>query len=592
MFHSRIVVAAASAALIFPAAAAYANQPARQGESNREPGSNDLTVTLITGDQVILPGGEIDGAWVQSGEGRDDVIFDIDTSGDGLRVIPDDAVELLVADRVDPRLFDVGRLVDYGYDDIARDNLPIIAGETQLAPTAGLLDGLLQDVGVLVTDTLSALDMSTAEVSKDDAEDLWDTVVQGGIDRLWLDGKRRPMLDDSVPQIRAGAAHSKGLDGSGVTVAVLDTGIDTTHPDLKGKVAKTKNFTKERGDQMGHGTHVASILAGSGSASDGLYSGVAPGVRLLNAKVCSIDACSESSILAGMQWATVDEKARVVNFSLGDDDEPGVDPLEEATNRLTKKTGALFVAAAGNGARDGVPVISPASADAALAVGAVDDRGRLASFSARGPRVGDGALKPDITAPGVAIVAAKAKGVNARRPVGTRYQRINGTSMATPHVSGAAAILAQAHPTWKAKELKAALMQSARPNPSLSPYEQGAGLVDIAAALKVSVLAEPASVEVAAPRQGGSNAVALTYRNLTGNTAIVRLSVTDVVAGETLPASDVARVRDRSLVIPAHRMAKTVVVVTAADGNKRYMGHVTARVGRDSIATPLVIEPS
>ncbi|GAB3877487.1 hypothetical protein GCM10029964_026670 [Kibdelosporangium lantanae] len=106
-----------------------------------------------------------------------------------------------------------------------------------------------------------------------------------------------------------------------------------------------------------------------------------------------------------MQWA-VDQGAKIVNLSLGAPDEPGIDPLEEAVNELSK-TGTLFVIAAGNSGGDET-VGSPGSADAALTVGAVDRQDNLAPFSSRGPRTGDGAIKPDITAPGVGIVAAKA----------------------------------------------------------------------------------------------------------------------------------------------------------------------------------------
>src|SRR6185369_1071830 len=137
--------------------------------------------------------------------------------------------------------------------------------------------------------------------------------------------------------------------------------------------------------------------------------------------------------------------------------------------------GALFVVAAGNSGADH-SVQTPSSADAALAVGAVDGADALAPFSSRGPRDGDYALKPDLTAPGVDITAARSKDAELGRP-GEQYVTLSGTSMATPHVAGAAAILAQRRPDWDAATLKAALMGSARPNPATGVFGQGAGRV-------------------------------------------------------------------------------------------------------------------
>jgi hypothetical protein len=138
----------------------------------------------------------------------------------------------------------------------------------------------------------------------------------------------------------------------------------------------------------------------------------------------------------------VTKHAHIVNLSLGSPDGPGTDPIEDAVNRLSADYGALFVIAAGNNgrSRDGTGTLdSPGSAEAALAVGAVDRDDGLAAFSSRGPRIGDFGVKPEITAPGVGIVAARAalERPAIGEPVGTAYQRLSGTSMATPHVAGA-----------------------------------------------------------------------------------------------------------------------------------------------------------
>jgi hypothetical protein len=246
---------------------------------------------------------------------------------------------------------------------------------------------------------------------------------------------------------------------------------------------------------------------------------------------------SQSGILAGMQWA-VDQGAKVVNMSLGAKDSSGIDPLEDAVDRLSAEHGTLFVVAAGNeGATGDSTVGSPGSADTALTVGAVDDADALASFSSTGPRVGDAAVKPDVTAPGVHIAAARATGTAlcdkacvqpGDGPVDDNYTSASGTSMATPHVAGAAALLAEAHPDWSGEQLKRALMASARPGADRGAFQQGAGRVDVAAAMRESVTSEPASLSfgLATFPHGDDAPVGktLTYHNSGDNDLVLDLT--------------------------------------------------------------------
>jgi subtilisin family serine protease len=447
------------------------------------------TVTLITGDQVtVFPSG---GHSVTRGPGRSEVSFFTDYTAGQLSVIPNDAAKLLRAGRLDERLFNITDLIEQGYDD-QRTELPLIviteaSGEAFAGARARFSPSTTAQIREL--SELNAIALHERRVAAPkfwkkltSGRDAHDLTLAPGIAQVWLDGIRQPLLDESVPQIGAPAMWRAGYTGKGVTVAVLDTGVDPSHPDLAGRVAVSESHLddEDETDFVGHGTHVASIIAGSGAASDGRYRGVAPEARLVAGKVCAVRGCPESAILTGMRWAAGDQHATVVNMSLGGPDSPRLDPLEQAVEILTARYGTLFVVGAGNSGKDS-SVNSPASAPSTLAVGAIDSSDALAYFSSRGPVLDEDGLKPDITAPGVDIMAAR--GPSSDLP-GTLYVELSGTSMATPHVAGAAALLAQQHPDWAAQDLKATLMASATPNPSIGVYAQGAGQVDLVRAVR------------------------------------------------------------------------------------------------------------
>ena len=402
--------------------------------------------------------------------------------------------------------------------------------------------------------------------------------------KVWLDRTLRTSLDQSVPQIGAPAAWQAGLTGKGVTVAVLDSGVDDTHPDLAGQVVGTENFTQDPvTDTAGHGTHVASTIAGKGVTG---YRGVAPDAKLLNGKVCNdFGGCQESDVLAGIEWA-VAQRAKVVNLSLGGPGGDETDPLEEAIARYGRDT--LFVVAAGNHGGY-ASVDSPGTAPAALTVGAVDRDDSLADFSGQGPAPG-GAIKPDLTAPGVGIVAARASASDPQEPVGDRYARMSGTSMATPHVAGTAALLVQQHNTWSAAELKSALTSAAEPNPGLTAYEQGAGRVDAARVIGQTVTAETSGLSFGTARWPHADdepvSRTLSYRNAGTEPVTLRLAPGfEAPAGAlTLSASQVT--------VPAGGSAAVQVVSNTAHAgpDRLYSGRITATAGATRIVVPLVVD--
>lgn len=446
-------------------------------------------VTLVTGDSVELTDDGLGHrALAVRAAPRPDgapVVFETIGSRDDYFVIPSDVEPYLAAGVLDRSLFDVADLVREGMT----DSLSLIVdypGELDRSTLAGRTSTL---PGVVRTMPVPTTSMAGVRVSAERAADFWAAVAPrtspatralgGGIARITLDRTIRPVLDQSVPQIGAPDAWAAGLDGTGVTVGVVDTGADVSHPDLAGAVVASANFTDEPDvtDGSGHGTHVASTIVGSGKASGGRYKGVAPGAKLVVAKVFDAsESASESQVMAGMEWAAT-HGARIVNLSLGGAPTDGTDPISALVDELTARTGTLFVVASGNLGGDR-SVTSPGAATAALTVGAVDKQDGLADFAGKGPRLGDAAVKPEIVAPGVAITAARAAGTAMGSPVDAFYTTASGTSMATPHVAGAAAILAEQHPDWPASRLKDALVSTAR-DVGRRWYEQGAGRVDV-----------------------------------------------------------------------------------------------------------------
>ena len=323
------------------------------------------------------------------------------------------------------------------------------------------------------------------------------------VKKVWPSRVMRKSLAESVPLINAPLVweleDSEGnlIQGDGIDVAIVDTGIDYTHPDLGGclgeecKVVAGYDFVNEDNDPMdgdGHGTHVAGIVAGVGEG----YTGVAPNVRLHAYKVLDDNGSGfDSDIIQALEYAidpdgdpSTDDRVDVLNMSLGGGGDAN-DLLSQATDAAVA-AGIVVVVAAGNSGNYGdIPVTSPASARDAITVASSTKEDTLSYFSSKGPMNDEGYLKPEVTAPGSDISAPYLNhGISS----------LSGTSMASPHVAGVAALMKQLHPEWTPSDIKKRLM-AGTVDLGLDPFSQGTGRVDAPAAVNAEIVAPQGALD-------------------------------------------------------------------------------------------------
>ncbi len=603
-FAAALVAVMVTPVVAYSAASPPTVTPAPAGGARPAP----VTVTLITGDKVKVtrrsdgpPLVDVVRAPGATGSVR------VATERGHTYVYPDEAVAYVATGRLDRQLFDVTQLIDLGYDDARSSELPLIVTHTK--DSAALRADRPPLPGAETTLSLPSVRGAAVRARRAEATTFWSALTgagqppsaraegtpkaavtprfTAGIDKVWLDGKAKATLADTTAQIGAPAAWAAGGTGAGVRVAVLDSGVDPTHPDLADRVVASQSFVpgEEVVDRNGHGTHTASTLSGTGAASGGKERGVAPGADLVVGKVLDdTNSGPISGIIAGMEWAARTQRAKVISMSLG----VGVwhtqdDPLSQAVNLLSAETGALFVIAAGNSGQSPYSVSAPGTADAALTVGAVDASDHLAGFSSAGPRTGDDGLKPDLTAPGVDVLAARSQYMNG----GEGYYRVeSGTSMATPHVAGAAVLLAQKHPEWTGRQIKDALMSTSVPTPDYTPYQAGTGRLDVAAAYLRDQIVATGSVDAGlVPWSPGTQRQPIkreiTYTNTTGSPLTLELTV----APGGSPARAFTLAADH-VTVPA-RGTSTVGVTVDPDGLAagQYAAQVRARHASGDVHT-------
>lgn len=355
-----------------------------------------------------------------------------------------------------------------------------------------------------------------------------------GVESVSLDRPMAGALDLTAAVVGAGWVYDNlALDGTGIGVAIVDSGVARSHNDLApARVAHFADFVRLRTqayDGYGHGTHVAGIIAGSGQDSGGARRGIAPGAHLVILKTLDEEGRGYISNAVGAIDYAIQHRAafniRVVNLSVaaGVYESYRTDPLALAAARAVD-AGIVVVTAAGNLGRgpDGEPqhggVTAPGNAPWVLTVGAASHNGTadraddsVAAFSSLGPSSIDFVEKPDLVAPGmdIASLADPESTLFLRRPAarvwGTvpsdqeTYLSLSGTSMAAPVVAGAVAVMLQANPALSPATVKAVLRMTADPLDGASPRAQGAGLLNMRAAVALAASLAGTAVTEADP---------------------------------------------------------------------------------------------
>ncbi|MBU5294424.1 S8 family peptidase [Anaerosalibacter bizertensis] len=362
----------------------------------------------------------------------------------------------------------------------SREELPVIVQGKNYSK----LNNLIFDMSGEVRSSLPLIGGIACKLS---TESIYRLAEDIDIDYISFDSKVFALLDIASASVEANLPHRRGYTGEGVTVAIIDTGT-SPHSDLlvpNERIVGFKDFVNNRSspyDDNGHGTHIAGIIAGSGYSSNGKYTGIAPKANILPIKALDENGSGNTSdIIKAISWAIETKNqynTKIINLSLGSpvNNPCSKDPLCKATKEATDN-GLVVVVAAGNSGPSKKSILSPGISPNVITVGAVDDKrtpntsdDTIASFSSRGPTK-EGLNKPDIVAPGVNIMSLSNTKQNG-------YTSLSGTSMATPVISGAIALLLEKENNLSPNEIKRRLAKSCI---DLKEYkeDQGSGMISL-----------------------------------------------------------------------------------------------------------------
>jgi serine protease AprX len=413
---------------------------------------------------------------------------------------PQPDASALVAAKIDPGLVHDAAVAP-------GSTLHVIVRET--VPSTDAAERLVRGLGGTVTAELPIIDSFAATVP---APSMVSLARSDAVAKVWGDGQIH------MSSSNTSAYNSQGpntnwrqsirlnqvdgtYDGTGVTVALLDTGI-TPSADLGNRVLARVDMTPDHDgfDLYGHGTHLSGIIAGDGASSSGQWKGVAPGANLVSVKVAGADGSTDVSVvIAGLQWVVASKwtyDIRVLNLAFGTDSAQkySIDPLDYAVEQAWF-AGIVVVASAGNRGPNPNTINKPGDDPFIVTVGAADNHNTpdrssvtVAGFSSWGTP--GGFTKPDVIAPGITIVSLRAPGstIDSAFPdarIGDAYFKGTGTSQAAAIVSGVVALMLQANPSLTPDVVKGILLKTAYKNGGFGSGA-GAGMIDVGSALQAS----------------------------------------------------------------------------------------------------------
>ncbi|HVP22978.1 MAG TPA: S8 family serine peptidase [Conexivisphaerales archaeon] len=516
--------------------------------------------------------------------------------------------------KFDSSIFDLTYLVRNGFT----DHVPLLLQTGTMEDADSLAAQLKSSFGSSLGDvkvmSLGAQGLVRVESRESYGADLFRFVGSSQLVReVRLDGVVKalssPIDNGGIDLVDAVDAWNRfGVDGSGVKIAVLDTGIapsgDFQFANGTSKIVVSVDLTDDNNltDLYGHGTHVAGIAAGTGQLSGGAFMGVAPGAQLLNIKVLDGQGEGYDSWIVGGISLAVTDGADIISMSLGGTPDSVVDQMVD----WAESQGVLVVVAAGNSGPSYWTVGSPAEASGALTVGADAERGWEGAppgeypvyFTSLGPETTSFDIKPDIIAPGYKIISDRAPGtvLDAQNPAypgyGSSYMELSGTSMATPFVSGAAAVLMQAHPGWNVSLITDALESSATlltqripygadfgysfaTVPFVTPFVQGEGRLNLTAALAASAVFLTPIVNVGNIYEGASSSTLSIY-NPTNAGLTLDLSYNATNVNDGTDATSFVSLSRSQVTVPAGQVVSFTLAVSPSAPSSLFGGYVYA----------------
>lgn len=538
-----------------------ATTPATAVDPGNDTGGSTTALTLITGDTVIVE------------DRGDETTYRVDSNASvsvresraGTYVLPQGVDRSTFSDR----LFNVDLLRAQNQTDAEATTIPLIvewANETSMRRglRAEDLPGVSQDR------VLDLLNGSAVEVSKENAAVVYDFLARShAVESVGYNGRVEATAIDTRETVNAGIARAAfDVTGAGTTVAVLDSGVNESHPDIGEDEVGEANFVGgERGrDVANHGTPIAGIITGDGAASNGSLLGVAPDAEIRDVRVLDNQGrASEATVLDGFEYA-LEQDVDVISMSLGNfaSTHRREDPYRQYVEAATRN-GITVLAASGNTGPAYGSIQTPGIHRDVITVGASTNGSRIVTDSGRGPtRVGR-FVKPDVVAPGERVTAPSGNS--------TGYKTDGGTSYATPFASGAVALLLERNPGWHPQRVKNVVTSTAKPTGRQDVYSQGSGNLDVAAALDPGIVLDPGVIDFGRVPVNDTIRRTVTVRNLEGETRHVNVSAS-ATAIRSDTSGSVWTNRSALTLRPGEDTAVTLVVETPEEGGRAFSGRL------------------